>query len=153
MLVEQVGLAQGICFLFWKKTLCLYGPRSSYCSQCQNIQSEMELDKDRWIQANCFQGICSLLCYRYFLAHWSVGHCLCSSLCDTLLSDSYRPLFIEWQRQASCVLFLINFLVNVSWYPKHWHLIFTYAIRVAAVVFIPFWREKEREGYLLSPQR
>lgn len=39
-------------------------------------------------------------------------------LCDTLLSDSYRPLFIEWQRQASYVLFLINFFVNVSWYPK-----------------------------------
>lgn len=24
-------------------------PSNSYCSQCQNMQSEMDLDKDRWI--------------------------------------------------------------------------------------------------------
>lgn len=68
-------------------------------------------------------------------------------------SDTHRPLFIEWHKQASYVLLLIKVFVNVSWYTKHWHLTFTYAIPSTAVVFIPFWREKEREGYLLSSHR
>lgn len=126
-------------------------PSNSYCSQCQNMQSEMDLDKDRWIDLVFSKASAHYCAVGIF---FRIGQLVIvfAVLFVIHSSDTHRPLFIEWHRQASYVL-LLMFFVNVSWYTKHWHLTFTYAIPSTAVVFIPFWREKEREGYLLSPHR
>lgn len=82
-------------------------PSNSYCSQCQNMQSEMDLDKDRWIDLVFSKASAHYCAVGIF---FRIGQLVIvfAVLFVIHSSDTHRPLFIEWHRQASYVLLLIN---------------------------------------------
>lgn len=98
VLGEQVGLARGRCFLYWKKTSCLRGPRNSYSYYRVSVRT-WQVNVGYFFSRYLFTTV--LQVFSFSLVRDLFVIVLLPS------SDFHRP-FIEWQRQASCVLLFIN---------------------------------------------
>lgn len=144
MLVEQVCLAEGKFFLFWKKNICLQGPRNSYWRvsvwtykvRCTLKKvGEYRLSFSKASAHHCARG--------YFVSHWSVCLCLCSFLYDNSPLRFHSPLFIVRHSQASCVVFYV-FCKSIMLSKALAFNIHLNHLSSTAVVFFPFWGEKGR---------